>query len=159
VFLDPRGPNANGDQPGNTEHLVKLAGSYRWDNGLEVGGTFRWNSGTLYSETFAASGRHLPIRVTTAFDDQGTVQRWLAEGAIGGQETESYGILDLRVKYVFEFGDSYSTEFFLDVFNALDNQAARRNQDLSAGADGFAFNAPNDWVEPRQFFLGARVSF
>ena len=159
VFLDPRGPNANGDQPGNTEHLVKLAGSYRWDNGLEVGGTFRWNSGTLYSETFAASGRHLPVRVDTAFDVDGTVQRWLAPGAIGSQETESYGILDLRVKYVFEFSEDYSAEFFLDVFNALDNQAARRNQDLSAGADGFAFNDPNDWVEPRQFFLGARVSF
>lgn len=159
VFLDPRGPNANGDQPGNIEHLIKLSGSYRWDNGLEVGGTINWNSGTLYSETFAASGRHLPIRVTDPFDDQGTVQRWLAPGAIGGQETESYGILDLRVKYVFDFGSNYSTELFLDIFNALDNQAARRNQDLSAGADGFAFNEPNDWVLPRRFFLGARVNF
>jgi len=159
VFLDPRGPNAAGDQPGNTEHLLKLAGSYRWDNGIEVGGTFNWNSGTLYSETFAASGRHLPVRVDTAFDDQGTTQRWLAPGAIGGQETESYGVLDLRLKYVLDFGESLSAEFFLDVFNALDNQAARRNQDLSAGADGFAFNDPNDWVLPRRFFLGARVNF
>jgi hypothetical protein len=159
VFLDPRGPNAFGDQPGNTEHLIKLAGSYRWDNGLEVGATYNWNSGTLYSETFAASGRHLPIRVETAFEDQGTTQRWLAPGAIGGQETESYGILDLRVKYVFEFGESLATELFLDVFNVLDNQAARRNQDLSSGGDGFAFNDPNDWVEPRRFFLGARVAF
>jgi hypothetical protein len=159
VFLDPRGPNANGDQPGNTEHLIKLAGSYRWDNGVEVGGTFNWNSGTLYSETFAASGRHLPVRVATAYDDQGTVQRWLEPGAIGGQETESYGILDLRVKYVFEFGENLATELFLDVFNVLDNQAARRNQDLSSGADGFSFNEPNDWVDPRRFFLGARVSF
>jgi hypothetical protein len=159
VFLDPRGPNAYGDQPGNTEHLVKLAGSYRWDNGIELGATYSWNSGTLYSETWAASGRHLPVRVDTAYEDQGTTQRWLAPGAIGGQTTESYGILNVRAKYILEFGRSYSAEFFLDVFNVLDDQAARRNQDLQAGADGFAFTEANSWVLPRRVYLGARMSF
>ena len=79
--------------------------------------------------------------VFLGYDDQGTVQRWLAEGSIGNEETESYGILDLRVKYVFEFGENLSTELFLDVFNVLDNQAARRSQDLASGGDGFSFIA------------------
>ncbi len=159
VFLDPRGPNAFGDQPGNIEHLIKVSGSYRWENGIEVGATYNWNSGTIFSETFAASGRHLPVRVATAFEFMGTTQRWLAPGAIGSGTTESYGVLDVRAKYVMDFGDRYTAELFLDVFNLLDNQAARRVQDLSSGADGFAFGDDNDWVLPRRAFLGVRLSF
>jgi hypothetical protein len=161
IWLDPRAINMTGDQPGNVEHLFKLAGSYRWENGIEVGATYLWNSGTLYSETFLASSRHLPIRVASGeeFLDNGTVQRWVKPGAVGGQSTDSYGILNARAKYVLEFGDKYTAEFFLDVFNVLDNQAARRNQDLSAGDGVFLFNAENGWVQPRRIYLGARLGF
>lgn len=161
IWLDPRAPGQSGDQPGNIAHLAKLAGSYRWDNGLEVGATYAWNSGTRYSETFAASGRHLPVRVATAdaYDFQGVTARWLREDAVGCCVTPSFGTLNARVKYVWDFADRYSAEFFLDIFNVLDDQAVRREQDLSAGADGFDFNQANDWVTPRRFYLGARMSF
>jgi hypothetical protein len=180
LWLDPRAINATGDQPGNVEHLVKLIGSYRFDNGLELGATYLWNSGTLYSETFAAFGRHLPSRVTQddvpvaqqvfdnsdpdnpvflGYENQGVVQRWLKDNVIGSQSTPSFGTLNLRAKYVFEFGQGLTTEIFLDVFNVLDNQATRREQDLSGGDGVFAFGVANDWVLPRRFFVGARVSF
>ena len=159
LWLDPRALNAYGPQPGNVEHLVKLIGSYRFDNGIELGATYFWNSGTRYSETFAAFGRHLPVRIPTATISQGISQRWLQEGAIGRNETPAFGTLNLRAKYTFDFADRYTTELFLDIFNVLDDQAVRREQDLSNGDGVFSFSQANDWVLPRRFFLGARLSF
>lgn len=158
LYLDPRAPNVYGPQPGNIEHLVKLAGSYQWDNGLEVGATYGWNSGTVYSETFSQYSRHTPIRVGTAYEDMGATTRWLAPNTVGSKTTSSFGTLDARVKYVVDFGN-ISTEFFLDIFNVLDDQAARRNQDLSGGDGVYSFGEANDWVRPRRFYLGARMSF
>ena len=138
-----------------------MAGSYRWDNGIEVGATYAWNSGTRYSETFQAGSRHLPLRIDTAdqYEFNGVTQRWLTDTAVGGQTTPSFGTLNIRVKYDLEFGSRYTAEFFLDVFNVLDDQAVRREQDLSAGADGFNFTEADDWVEPQRFYLGARMGF
>ncbi|WP_197493173.1 TonB-dependent receptor [Woeseia oceani] len=159
LYLDPRAPNVYGPQPGNIEHLVKLAGSYRWENGIEVGATYYWNSGTLYSETFSQYSRHTPIRVGTAYEDNGTTTRWLAPGTVGSQKSPSYGTLDVRVKYVMDFADRYEAEFFLDIFNILDDQAVTRQQDLSGGDASYSFGEANDWVLPRRFYLGARMSF
>ena len=159
LYLDPRAPNVYGDQPGNIEHLLKVAGSYRWENGIEVGASYVWNSGTIYSETFSQYSRHTPIRVGTAYEDMGTTTRWLAPNTVGSQTAPSYGTLDARVKYVLEFGESYSAEFFLDIFNVLDDQSARREQDLSGGDGVYNFGEANAWVLPRRFYLGARMSF
>jgi hypothetical protein len=63
------------------------------------------------------------------------------------------------VKYTLEFGRDMEAEFFLDIFNVLDDQAPRRFMDLSAGDGVYSFQEANDWVEPRRFYLGARVSF
>jgi hypothetical protein len=159
LYLDPRAPNVYGDQPGNIEHLLKIAGSYRFENGVEVGASYNWNSGTIYSETFSQYRRHTPIRVGTAYEDMGTTTRWLAPNTVGSQTSPSYGTLDARVKYVLEFGESYSAEFFLDIFNVLDDQAVRRQQDLSGGDGVYNFGEANAWVLPRRFYLGARMSF
>ncbi|HEX2139999.1 MAG TPA: TonB-dependent receptor [Woeseiaceae bacterium] len=159
VFLDPRAPNMYGPQPGNVEHILKLAGSYAWENGFEVGAVYFWNSGTLYSETFLASSRHLPI-LGAAYEHGGVTAPWVAEGAVGAFKTDSYGTLDLRAKYTMDlFDDRYQAEFFLDIFNALDDQAPIRNQDLASGDGVYEFGVSNNWVEPRRFYLGARLSF
>jgi hypothetical protein len=176
VWLDPRSPNQYGKQPGNIEHLLKLSGSYSFDNGLEVGATYLWNSGTRYSRTFQAGSRHLPLRVSPAdvpaadqvydsdgnfrgYEYNGVVARWLTEDAVGGYENPSYGTLNARVKYVVDFGNDMSAEFFLDIFNVLDNQATNRQMDLSAGDGVYSFGEANQWVLPRRFYLGARMSF
>jgi len=159
IALDPRAPNQYTTQPGNIEHLLKLAGSYRWDNGLEVGATYSWNSGTAYSETWAIYRRHLPTMDAEASEHRGAIDTWVQEGAIGGNTTPSYGTLNGRVKYVAEFGESTQVEFFLDVFNLLDDQAVRRKQDLLDGGDGWDYQQASAWVLPRRFYLGARMSF
>ena len=89
----------------------------------------------------------------------GVSTRWLAPGTVGSQETPAYGELSARVKYTREFGQRYTAEFFLDIFNVLDNQAVRRQQDLSGGDGVYSFGQANDWLEPRRFYLGARLNF
>ena len=158
LYLDPRAPNVYGPQPGNIEHLLKLAGSYTFDNGIELGAVYAWNSGLTYSETFSQYGRHTPVRVGAAYDSLGATTRWLAPGTVGSHTTDSYGTLDLRAKYTMEIS-GFETEFFLDIFNALDDQAVTREQELAGGDGVYAFGEGNAWASPRRFYLGARVQF
>lgn len=160
LFLDPRAPYQYGTQPGLIKHIIKSAGSYTFNMGLQLGATFSWNSGTIASRTFLASGRNLPIRVPTAdaYTFGGTFQRWLAPDAVGSLENPSWGQIDLRAQYLKGFG-SMNVEFFMDVFNVLNNQDPVRNQDLVAGSGGIAFGNPIQWVQPRRAFLGARFRF
>ncbi|MEM9554707.1 MAG: TonB-dependent receptor [Acidobacteriota bacterium] len=160
LFADPRAPNREGIQPGLVEHLFKAAASYDWDNGIQVGATYRWNSGVILnrsgSETF---GRHLPDRVDTPFEFAGVSQRYIAEGAIGAIDGSEYGVLDLRLAYVWDVNDRLQTDFFIDVFNALDDQQTIRVQDLELGGDGFEFLEGVTFVNPRRYFVGARLRF
>jgi len=160
-FLDPRAPNVYGPQPGNVKYLAKFAGSYRWDNGFEVGATYTWNSGTLYSITDQVGTRHLPVQIDAAdaYEFRGVTDQWLEKGVVGSQESPSYGTLNLRAKYVLEMGKGFETEFFLDIFNVLDDQAANREQDLQGGDGVYSFGQANSWVLPRRYYLGARMSF
>jgi hypothetical protein len=158
VWLDPRAPHVFNDQPGNIEHLAKFYGSYKFDNGFEVGAVYNWNSGTTYSKTFPIYGRHLPLQVEEAYEYGGAQSNWIAEDSIGSQESPAYGTLDFRVKYTHDF-NGYKGEVFLDIFNVLDDQAVRREQDLLAGDGVYDFGQGVDWVQPRRFYLGARLSF
>ena len=160
-YLDPRAPNQYATQPGLISHLVKGGGSYQFDFGLQLGGTFSWNSGTVASRTFLASSRNLPVRVpaTQAFEYAGYVNRWLAPDSVGSLTNPSWGQFDLRVQYNRRVTDDLSAEFFVDLFNVLNNQNAVREQDLVAGQGSNAFGDEILWVNPRRAFLGARVKF
>ncbi|GHB58464.1 membrane protein [Psychrosphaera saromensis] len=157
-ILDPRAPNMYGKQPGNVEHQFKILGTYYFDNGFEAGAIYNWNSGTRYSKAQSISGRYLPLQVETAYEFGGYTTEWVDTGSVGVAETPSYGTLDVRVKYVHDFGD-YQTEFFLDIFNVLDDQAITEEEQLAAGSGTYAFGEAKDWVEPRRFYLGAKVLF
>lgn len=156
--LDPRAPNMYGKQPGNIEHQAKVLGTYFFENGFEIGAVYNWNSGTRYSKTFALYGRHLPLMEETPYEYGGWTTEWVQDGVVGSEVSPSYGTLDLRVKYVHEF-DNYKAEFFIDIFNALDDQAPIRIQDLADGDGTFAYGDEMEWVEPRRFYLGARLTF
>ncbi len=174
LWLDPRAINQNGTQPGLVEHLFKIAGTYQWDNGLSVGGSYRWNSGSIASRTFRASGRNLPLLDVNDPDFTGELIQfaggdggghpgdaglWLSPLAVGSLENPDFGTLDLRLAYLWRLGGRYEVDLFLDVFNALDDQATIRNQDLVRGLDGVDFGEGLDFVDPRRFYLGARLRF
>lgn len=174
LWLDPRAINQEGTQPGLVEHLFKVAGTYQWDNGLSVGGAYRWNSGSIVSRTFSASGRNLPLLDIndpdytggpiqfaggSGFGDPGDSGGWLSPLAVGSLENPDYGTLDLRVAYLWRLGGRFEVDVFLDIFNALDDQATIRIQDLVGGGGGAAFGEGTDFVDPRRYFLGARLRF
>ncbi|MDA8621249.1 TonB-dependent receptor [Psychrosphaera sp.] len=157
-YLDPRAPNMYGKQPGNVDHQFKILGTYYFDNGFEVGAVYNWNSGTAYNRASNVYGRYLPLREDTTYDFGGYDGRWIAPGNLASQETPAFGTLDVRLKYVQDFGD-YEAEFFLDVFNILDDQAVTEEEQLVAGSGSFEFGEAKDWVAPRRFYLGAKVLF
>ena len=165
IFLDPRAPNRTGVQPGLVEHLFKVHGSYNWDNGFQVGGSYRWNSGvTLNRNESQSFSRSLPDRVAVDFPfggwpGGGSEDRWVASDALGFIDGNDYGVLDVRGSYLWNVNDRIEVDFFLDVFNVLDDQQVILVQDLVGGGDGFNFLEGTDFVEPRRYFLGARLRF
>jgi hypothetical protein len=161
LFLDPRAPNQFGRQPGMVAHLLKGAGSYTFDMGLQVGAVFMWNSGTHSSRTFSASNRNLPIRIgpTEVYEFGGVLGRWIAPGTVGTLENPSWGQLDLRAQYQRRLTERLSAEFFVDLFNITDNQTAIREQDLVAGQGGVAFGQGLFFNPPRRAFFGTRLKF
>jgi hypothetical protein len=165
IFLDPRAPNRTGVLPGLVENLFKMHGSYSWDNGIQVGGSYRWNSGIILNRNEGqAFGRSLPDRVTTDFAYGGWAgggfdDTWVADDALGFIDGSEYGALDLRASYLLSLGDRADLDFFLDVFNVFDDQQLIRVQDLVGGGGGFDYLEGIDFVQPRRFYLGARLSF
>ena len=161
LWLDPRAPNQYDRQPGSIEHLFKLAGSYRLLNHLELGAVYNWNSGTYASRTFRSSRRNLPIRIPAAeaYTFGGVKARWIPDATVGALKNPAYGTLDLRAQWTQPIR-AMNLELFLDIFNALDDQAVIREQDLVAGeGTGRLFGDPINWVDPRRFYLGARLIF
>lgn len=158
LWLDPRSPNQAGNQPGSIEHLIKVYGSYAFDNGLQLGGTFNWNSGTISSRTFRASRRNLPLLNATSTEFAGITRRWLDPTAVGTLENPSFGIFDARVQYNKRIGGA-NAELFVDIFNVFNEQGATRNEDLIAGTGDTSFGEGIRFSIPRRLFLGARLSF
>ena len=165
--LDPRAPNRTGILPGLVEHLFKVHGSYNWDNGFQVGGSYRWNSGfSLNRNQGQAFSRSIPSFTDTpfasnGFDGTGGLfgSTWIAGDAIGFIDGNEYGVLDVRGSYLKAVGDRFEVDFFLDIFNLIDDQQVIRVQDLESGGEGFAFLEGINFVNPRRYFLGARLRF
>ena len=165
--LDPRAPNRTGTQPGLVEHLFKVHGSYNWDNGFQVGGSYRWNSGIVLNRNSGqAFGRSLPELTDTpfpanGFDGLGGLfgSTWIAADAIGFIDGKAYGVLDARGSYLWQTGGKMEVDLFLDIFNVLDDQQVIRVQDLTGGGDGFAYLEGINFVQPRRYFVGARLRF
>jgi hypothetical protein len=163
LWLDPRAPNQLGTQPGLIEHLAKMAGSYHWDNGIQVGASVKFNSGTKASRTFRLFSRNLPV-VTEGIDFADVnsgfgPDTWIEPGAVGGLTNDEWTTVDLRVAYLWDISERFEANFFLDVLNAFDDQAAIRNQDLEAGLAGFDFGEGLQFVDPQRFFLGVLLRY
>lgn len=166
-FLDPRAPNIVGLQAGLVEHLFKVHGSYRWDNGIQAGASYRWNSGVVLNRNQGTTfSRSIPDRTETPFPSNGFsgttdpfTDLWIGGDAIGFIEGSEYGVLDLRGSYIWAIGDRFEVDFFLDIFNVADDQAEVRVQDLVSGGGSFEFLEGSEFVEPRRYNLGVRLRF
>ena len=167
LALDPRAPNAWGDQPGNIKHQLKAYGSYDFDFGLQVSGVFNWNSGALYTPAQLVSSRNLPLMDQTDIDGDGNpdgyvwngvLDTWFLPDLIGSKTGPSYYTIDMRLKYVKDLPIG-EAEFFLDVFNVLNKQDPTSEMGLVDGNGIYGFGQANAWVAPRRAYLGVRFSF
>ncbi len=158
IALDPRAPNAWGNQPGNIKHQFKAYGAYDFDFGLQVSGVFNWNSGAAYTPSQLVYGRHLPPMVDTPYVFGGVNDTWFLPGMIGSETSPAYYTFDMRLKYVKDLPIG-GVEFFLDVFNVLNNQAATAEMDLEGGDGIYGFGEATNWVAPRRAYLGVRYAF
>lgn len=158
IFLDPRAPNVWAPSPGSIRHQIKAFASYEFDFGLEVSSVFNWNSGALYTPGYASFSRYLPEQVEDAYEFEGITANWVAPNSIGSAQAPSYYTLDMRLKYVKEMpvGD---VEFFLDVFNVLNQQSATSEMSLVAGNGVYDLGEADNWVAPRRAYLGVRYAF
>ena len=156
--FDPRAPNNFGPLNGSIEHLVKLVGSYKLPFGVELGGAYNWNSGAKLTRSSFQFSRYLPA-TGPEFNFNGTSYHWTAAGAVGGVETDAYGILDLRVSYDWQITDQLGLDLFLDFFNVTDNQATILSESVEAGRGGIPFGGGTQFVDPQRFFLGARLRY
>ena len=157
LWLDPRAINVSGTQAGSIDHLFKLAASYKFFSRLEIGGVYNWNSGTHATLSANQSGRNLPL-LGDAREVNGAVDTWVEAGTVGSLTNPSYGVLDLRAQWSQPLPRQTSLELFLDIFNALNDQAVTREQDLTNSAT-VPFGDPLTFVEPRRYYLGARFLF
>jgi hypothetical protein len=164
--LDPRAPNRTGILPGLVEHLFKVAGSYNWDNGFKIGGSYRWNSGVqLNRNGRSAFSRNIPDLTdnpfpANGFDGQGGLfgSTWIADDAIGFIDGSEYGTMDLRLSYIWSLTDNVEADFFLDIFNLFDDQATVLVETLETGGTQ-DFLEGTTFVDPRRYYLGARLRF
>ena len=156
-WLDPRAPNMYGPQSGNMEHQLKFAGTYQITEKLEAGMVFNWNSGYLFTKGKSVYRRNVPAQ-GEAYEVGGLSRNWI-ENQFGTEQAPSYYELDLRLKYTTNIMSDRELEVFVDVFNVLDNQAVIEVMPFVDGDGVYNFGEGNDWVSPRSFYLGARLSF
>ena len=156
-WLDPRAPNMYGPQSGNMEHQLKFAGTYQITEKLEAGMGFNWNSGYLFTKGKSVYARNVPAQ-GEAYEVGGLSRNWI-ENQFGTEQAPSYYELDLRLKYITNIMSDRELEVFVDVFNVLDNQAVIEVMPFVDGDGVYNFGEGNDWVSPRSFYLGARLSF
>lgn len=157
IYLDPRAPGIAGPQPGNIEHIFKAYASYDFDFGLQVSGVFNWNSGSLYTPAELVGGRYFAPSGAPR-EVNGVTDVYVLPGVIGSETNPSYYTFDMRFKYVRDLPVG-AAEFFLDVFNVLDQQSATSVMPLLAGNGLYNYQEANAWVAPRRAYLGIRYSF
>ncbi len=102
--------NGDGFLPNDREHQVKVDGFYRFDWGMSVGSVARYWSGTPYS----AYG--------TPPDDGYGEYHLLTRGTAGQLPSQTQ--FDIKLAYEWRFANRYAMNFYLDVFNLFDKQAA-----------------------------------
>jgi hypothetical protein len=94
--------------PNDRTHVLKFAGSYRWDFGFILGSTFSWSSGTPKSIFYPSSW--------------GPTYNFVVPRGTDGRTPSTWRI-NLRAAYDLPFGsdNSYRSRLLFDVFNIGSN--------------------------------------
>jgi hypothetical protein len=152
IELDPRNDWMWGPTPGTIPHKVKIFGTYRTPFGLDVGALFYWNNGMIFTESYD----FFPGRYSIYYN-------WPLENEVGmvqtGQEkTPGYYQIDLKFNYGIRLSDRAILDFFLDIYNVTNNQAAIDLQ-YAHNDQAWSYNEITELLLPMRFYAGARIRF
>ena len=117
-----------------------------------VGGLVYWNDGAVFTE----ATRHRPTGSNILYNyrrPDGTFVR------TGQQKHPGYTTVDLRLTLPVDFGTRVHADFYVDVLNALDDQATIRVEESHNGAEFTVYQEPRQLLEPRRWQVGVRVGF
>ncbi|MCZ7649834.1 MAG: TonB-dependent receptor [Thermoanaerobaculia bacterium] len=151
VFLDPRQPYMWGPLPGTIENQAKLFGSWRTPWRVELGGLVYWNDGAVFTEAL----RWRPTGSNILYNYQRPDGSWVRTGQ---EKHPGYTTVDLRLALPVRIG-RVDASFFVDVFNALDEQDPIRVEESHNGAEFTTYREPRLLLEPRRWQLGVRLAF
>ncbi len=126
--------NAYGKLSTDRTHVVKLNGSYTFQDGalegLNLGASAYWQSGT-------------PLTAQGYSFGYANYEHYLTPRGSLGRGPSDYE-MDLHVGYPLRIGD-YELHFLVDIFNLLDRQSIRRlDQRYNRAEDGFCAGIPDD---------------
>lgn len=128
-------------------HILKLMGSYALPRNITVSGNYAYTSGDRYTRT-----------VNSASTGVGG----LTQGNItvlatprGEHHYDALHLLDARLAYDVRFRGVRSVQFAFDMFNLLNVNTVTSQSNQS----GASFGRVLDFVPPRVFRVGARVTF
>ena len=158
LYLDPLAPDTYRKQPGVIPHVFKAAGSYIWPIGIELGAAFRYNSGTIASRTALASQRNLPIQVDVPYVYAGVNDFWVTSDAIGSAPEPGLGPAR-PARAVQEVRSDRDRGLCRHLQRPQQSGSESAIRIFVAGAGATAFGQPIRFLDPRRFFLGARVTF
>jgi hypothetical protein len=143
-----------GPLPNEVEHTVKLFGSYRWASGWNAGLAFGYASGRPITELGA-----MPWSVAAYSRERVLSPR----GAFG--RTDSITTLDLRAVYDLRLGADQTLSLGVDIFNALNAQAAKtvaENSELGNSTiepdENADFLRPTSYQAPRSIRFVVKYS-
>jgi outer membrane receptor protein involved in Fe transport len=137
--------NADGVLLGNRPHTFKAQLVVQLPAGFLVGANYLFQSGRAW----ARRGR-VELGFPTAVEVN-------LEERDGSRRVPNQSLLDMRLQKAFNLGEKVKFELFGDALNLLN---ADTNQGvLSRIVDSETFAVPSDYVLPRRFMVGAKLTF
>ena len=127
-------------------NIFKVSGSYKLPHRFLVSGSFDSLSGPNYTRTVNSSSAGVTL-------NQGNVAV-----LSGPRDVNHYGeqnLLDFRIGYDQPIHESLHTNFYLDAFNMLNINTV----DSQTLVSGSSYGHVTDFIAPRLFRLGAKISF
>ena len=136
--------NNDGDLPGTNDHEYKLRTTYKFPWGTRVAASFAYLSGLHYTR-YVRTGRQYNREYY-----------YVNIEPLGASTYDARRLMDVRASHRFGLGGKRAVEFFVDVFNVLNNTAV-----FSRGEryDSAYYNVIFDQDSPRTFRLGAKLLF
>jgi hypothetical protein len=138
--------NAGGKLIGNRPHTFRTQLVVELPHGFLVGANYLYQSGRAYAQR----GRVDDLGYATAVEVN-------LDSRDGSRRVPSQSLLDLRLQKSFKLGEKFEFQLFGDALNLTN--ADTNEGILTQFVDSDTYAVPSDFVIPRRFMVGAKLTF